>query len=126
LTLLDQITAALKCDEVRARQGLGPLFMLLKLATPRDIFARIQAVVPDAADWAHASAQGNAGRTGELLMLVTPDNIRARIRHEGYSEEEVDQLGQSVAVFLREHAGPEVAERVAEVVPLVSAATTHG
>lgn len=126
MTLLDQVAADLNCDESRARQALGPLFMLLKLATPRDTFAQIQAVVPDAVSWAHASAQGSTGRTGELLTLITPDNIRTRILADGFSEDHVDQIGQTVGRFLRRRVGAGLADRIAEIVPLIRPAVNQG
>lgn len=119
MSLLARVTSDLGCDEEQALRGLGPLFMLLKLAIPTEIHAQILEAVPEATSWAHLAARGDAGRTGEVLTLLTPDTIQDRIVRTGFSQEAAIALGQSVGDYLRCNVGPEVADRVGAIVPLV-------
>ncbi len=119
MTLLDRVTASLDGDQSKALAGLRPLFMVIKLATPRNTFAKIAEGVPDADPWAREAALGDAGRTGELLALITPDTLAQRMKTVGLCDTEIDRLGQDVGGFLAETVDAGVAEEIAELIPII-------
>ena len=126
MTLLERVVTDLRTDEARAVSALQPLFMVLKLSTSRTAFEQIQAVVPQADDWARQGARGDAGRTGELLALVTPASLPARLAKSGFTHAEIEQLGETVGLFLATSGSPDLLDEISQRVPLVVAPAREG
>jgi hypothetical protein len=114
--LVQAVTTRSGVSEKQARQGLGTLFIALRMAADMRSFAQIASAFPDSSDWM-LMAPFQSGGTGEMLALATPAAVRRLLAVAGFSEEQGQVLCTTVGEALSE-AAPAVFAVVSRKLPL--------
>lgn len=102
--------------EEQARQGLGTIFIALRMAADMVTFTKIASAFPDSSEWMLV-APFQSGGTGEMLALATPAAVRRLLAIAGFDESQGKTLCATVAEAL-EAAAPEAFAVVRTKLPL--------
>jgi len=114
--LVQTVTTRSGVTEDQARQGLGTLFIALRMASDMRSFALIASAFPESAEWMLV-APFQSGGTGEMLATATPAAVRRLLAIVGYDEEQAQALCSAVGEALA-GAAPEAFAVVQRKLPL--------
>ena len=117
MDLVHDVSTALGVDEERATQGLGALFVAIRMAVDAKTFSEVSTALPEAGPlMQHTPFEGS--RTGEMLALATPAAVRRLLRTAGFSEEQVPELCARVGRVVREAVDPAVWNTIEKRLPI--------
>ncbi|NIM50111.1 MAG: hypothetical protein GTN62_07215 [Gemmatimonadales bacterium] len=119
MDVLQRVASELSTDENRAEQGLGAVFIAVRIATDAKTFSQVSRSMPDAGTWMQR-APFSAGRTGEMLAMATPAALKRVLRLAGFSDEQIMKLCTIAGAALRD-AAPEAYEESLKKLPLLKA-----
>jgi len=114
--LVQTVTARSGVSEEQARQGLGTLFIALRMASDMRSFGQMASAFPESAEWMQV-APFQSGGTGEMLAMATPAAVRRLLAITGFDEEQAQALCSAVGEALAE-AAPEGFAVVRRKLPL--------
>jgi len=106
-------------SEERAKDGLGAVFMAIRMAVDAKTFSEVATAFPDVGTWMQ-KAPLSARWTGEMLAMATPRALRRIMLNAGFKEEEVDGLWTVVGRGLRDAVGVEPHQKIMEKLPVLS------
>jgi hypothetical protein len=106
-------------SEDRAEDGLGAVFMAIRMAVDAKTFGEVATAFPDVGTWMQ-KAPLSARWTGEMLAMATPRALRRIMLNAGFKEEHVDGLWGAVGRGLRESIGAEPHKKIVEKLPVLS------
>jgi hypothetical protein len=115
--LRSSVIAEFGVDENTASKALGAVFTSVRMAMDTRTFGSVAIAFPDAANWMR-EAPVVTGRTGEMLALATPGTLRRSLLALGFSEDQVDRLGQMAGEALKEHLPIDTYDRLTAKLPL--------
>ncbi len=118
MDLVQRVASDLGVDDGRAVDGLGVVFMAVRMASDAKTFGDIAGAFPDVGTWMQ-QAPLSARWTGEMLAMATPRALRRILLNAGFTEEQVGKLCAAVGNAIRDEAGTEAYELVAEKLPLL-------
>lgn len=121
MDLVSTVTTELGVTEERAVQGIGALFVAIRMTTDARSFTRITDAFPDAGTWMQR-ASFKHGHTGEMLAMVTPGAVRRVLSTAGYGEDQIPQLGAIVGDAVAAHLDDEVLRHLTDTLPLLRSA----
>jgi hypothetical protein len=102
--------------EAQARQGLGTIFIALRMAADMVTFTKIASAFSDSGEWMLV-APFQSGGTGEMLALATPAAVRRLLAIAGFDEARSAALCAAVGEALQA-AAPEAFAVVRKKLPL--------
>ena len=120
MDLVQQITSDVGVEQGLAVEGLGTLFMAIRMGTDAKTFAGVLEAFPDLGKWMQR-APLSARWTGEMLAMATPQAVRRILLNAGYKEDQVDRLCSIVGGSLKEHVRPKTYKLITEKLPILSA-----
>jgi len=106
-------------SEERAKDGLGAVFMAIRMAVDAKSFGEVATAFPDVGSWMQ-KAPLSARWTGEMLAMATPRALRRIMLNAGFKEKQVDSLWTAVGRGLRESVGVEPHKKIVEKLPVLS------
>ena len=121
MDLIERVVTELGVSEDRAVQGVGGLFVAIRMAVDAKSFTKLTAAFPDAGRWMQ-HAPFKSGRTGEMLAIVTPGAVQRTMRIAGFTDEQIPHLGGIVGRAIQDHLDGETYGRLAETLPILRAA----
>jgi hypothetical protein len=109
-------------DVAQAERGLSAVFLSIRMAVDPATYAQVSAAFPDADTWMRGMELGG-GRSGEILALAGPEALRRQLKHAGFTEKDIQQLGPMTGKALRAGLRPETFDQIVARVPLLKGAT---
>lgn len=121
--LLQQVTDELDGDEAKALDGLGALFMTIRLQLNGQTFETIARELPLVGQWITDITGRANGQSGEMLTQITPQTLPHHLSRAGFSDDEVDRMGEVVSRFLSHRVPSEVTAPLQSRIPLLASAS---
>ena len=116
MDLVQRVADEVGVDEGKAADGLGAVFLAIRMALDAKSFGKVAEAFPDMGEWM-VSAPLSAHWTGEVLAIARPRALRRILLNAGFTEEQVEKLLAAVGRALREAAGPDVHDKILETLP---------
>jgi hypothetical protein len=118
--LVAQITGLLGIDAATAKLVLVGLLDIARQSLGPEASAALLAQIPGAAELAGSSLLGSTGISLSALLGgggPGPEALAELVRESGLSGHEVASIADMLLDYTREHAGPEVADRLHAAIP---------
>lgn len=119
MDLVEIVVSETGLSEDRAKDGLGAVFMAIRMAVDAKTFGEVATAFPDVGIWMQ-NAPLSARWTGEMLAMATPRALRRILLNAGFKEEHVDSLWAAVGSGLRESVGTGPHQKILEKLPVLS------
>ncbi len=119
MDLVQSVVSETGLSEERAQDGLGAVFMAIRMAVDAKTFGEVATAFPDLGAWMQ-QAPLSARWTGEMLTMATPRALRRILLNAGFKEEQVGGLWTVVGRSLREAVGVEPHQKIMEKLPVLS------
>lgn len=119
MDVLQRVASELSIDENRAEQGLGAVFIAVRMATDGKTFSQVSRAMPETGTWMQR-APFSAGRTGEMLAMATPAALKRVLGLAGFSDEQTTKLCTLAGAALRD-AAPKAYEESLKKLPSLAA-----
>ncbi len=116
MDLVQTVMTRTGVTEEQARQGLGTIFIAMRMAADMVTFAKVTSAYPDSGEWMLV-APFQSGGTGEMLALATPAAVRRLLAIAGFDDARSRTLCSAVAEALQQSA-PDAFEVVRKKLPL--------
>lgn len=120
MDLVQRVADEVGVDEGKAADGLGAVFLAIRMALDAKTFGAVAEAFPDMGQWM-VSAPLSAQWTGEVLAIAKPKALRRILLNAGFTDEQVEKLFPIVGSAVREAAGPEVHDKILETLPNLTA-----
>ncbi len=117
MDLVQRVADEIKVDEAKAADGLGVVFLAIRMALDAKTFVAVADAFPDVGEWM-TEAPLSARWTGEILAIATPKAVRRLLLNAGFTEEQIEKLCSIAGSAVREAAGPEVHDKILETLPI--------
>jgi hypothetical protein len=114
--LVQRITTDVGVEQGLAVEGLGTLFMAIRMGTDAKTFAGVLEAYPDLGQWMQR-APLSARWTGEMLAMATPQAVRRILMNAGYRDEQVTLLCAILGSSLKEHVDTKTYDLITEKLP---------
>jgi hypothetical protein len=114
--LVKRVADEVGVDEGKAANGLGAVFLAIRMALDAKTFGAVAEAFPDLGEWM-VGAPLSAHWTGEILAIAKPRALRRILVNAGFSDEQIEQLLSIAGSAVREAAGPEVHDKILETLP---------
>ena len=118
MDLVQQITSDVGVEQELAVEGLGTLFMAIRMGTDAKTFAGVLQAYPDLGQWMQR-APLSARWTGEMLAMATPQAVRRILLNAGFADEQVAKLCSIVGSSLKQHVQPKTYDLITEKLPIL-------
>ena len=116
MDLVQTVMTRVGVDEEKARQGLGTVFIAIRMAVDMRTFTQISTEFTTIGEWMLVAPFQDGG-TGEMLATATPGAVRRLLAYAGYDESHSAELCTVIGEALRERT-PDSFETVAAKLPL--------
>lgn len=117
MDLVHDVSTALGVDAERATQGIGAVFVAIRMAVDAKTFSEVAAGLPSAGSlMQHAPFEG--GRTGEMLALATPASVQRLLRLAGFTEAQIPKLCALVGAAVKGAVSADVWKTIAKRLPV--------
>jgi uncharacterized protein (DUF2267 family) len=117
--LVQRVADEVGVDEGKAADGLGAVFLAIRMALDARSFGMVAEAFPDMGEWMVGAPLG-AHWTGEILTIAKPKALKALRRillHAGFTDPQIEKLLSVVGSALREAMSPEVHDKILESLP---------
>jgi uncharacterized protein (DUF2267 family) len=114
--LVQRVADEVGVDDGKAADGLGAVFLAIRMALDAKTFGTVAEAFPDMGEWMQG-APLSAQWTGEVLAIAKPKALRRILLNAGFTDEQVEKLLSVVGSALREAAGPEIHDKILETLP---------
>ncbi|UCF41293.1 MAG: hypothetical protein JSW43_02870 [Gemmatimonadota bacterium] len=119
MDLVQRVADELDVDEGKAADGLGAVFLAIRMALDARTFGLVADAFPDVGEWM-VGAPLSAHWTGEILTIAKPKALRRLLLHAGFTDEEVERLYRIVGCAVRDAAGAEIHDKILETLPTLA------
>ncbi len=116
MDLVQTVVTRAGVAEETARQGLGTLFIAIRMAVDMRTFTQVSTAFPGVGEWMLVAPFQDGG-TGEMLATATPGAVKRLLAYAGYDDASSAALCGVVADALKERA-PDTFETVAAKLPV--------
>jgi len=117
VSLVQTVTDRLAIDEEQTINGLGALFLAIRMAVDMRTFTQIASAFPDSSQWM-LEAPFQTGGTGEMLAMATPGAVRRILLIAGFNDDQVRTLYDTVGSAIKESVTPEAYKAMTDNLPL--------
>ena len=116
MDLVQTVVTQVGVTEEKARQGLGTLFIAIRMAVDMRTFTLISTEFRGVGKWMLVAPFQDGG-TGEMLAAATPGAVKRLLAYAGYDDASSAKLRAVVADALKERV-PDSFETVAAKLPV--------
>jgi len=117
--LVQRVADELGIDEGKAADGLGAVFLAIRMALDARTFGVVADAFPDVGEWM-VGAPLSAHWTGEILTIANPKALNRILVHAGFTEDQIEQLLGTAGCAVREVLGEEIHEKILETLPILA------
>ncbi len=119
MDLVQRVADEAGVDEAKAADGLGTVFLAIRMALDAKSFGTVAEAFPDMGEWM-VGAPLSAHWTGEVLAIAKPKALRRILLNAGFTDEQVEKLFSLVGSALPEAVGTEIHDKILEKLPILA------